>query len=90
MWPVAEEVNQFVTHLKMKPTMKFSPGVIIFLLEQAVLGIWKLGLDLLSRLSSVTSQVVGTPLSMMSSAREQDLTSLPAPARCKMESAVLG
>lgn len=34
----------------MKPTMKFSPGVLVFLIEQFVLSIWKTVLDLFSRL----------------------------------------
>lgn len=46
----AEEVKQFVTHLQFKPTMKFSPGVLVFLWEQAVLELWKFILDLFSRL----------------------------------------
>ena len=35
----AQEVKQFVTHLQFKPTMKFSPGVLVFLLEQAHAGV---------------------------------------------------
>jgi len=46
----SSEVSQFVTHLQMKPTMKFSPGVLIFLIEQFVLGIWKALLDMFARL----------------------------------------
>lgn len=46
----SSEVSQFVTHLQMKPTMNFSPGVLIFLIEQFVLGIWKAMLDIFSRL----------------------------------------
>lgn len=45
----SQEVSQFVTHLQMKPTMKFSPGVLIFLIEQFVLGIWKALLDMFAR-----------------------------------------
>ena len=45
----SQEVSQFVTHLQMKPTMKFSPGVLIFLIEQFVLGIWKVLLDIFAR-----------------------------------------
>lgn len=46
----SSEVSEFVTHLQMKPTMNFSPGVLIFLIEQFVLGIWKAMLDIFSRL----------------------------------------
>lgn len=46
----SNEVKQFVGHLQMKPTMKFSPGVLVFLIEQFVLSIWKTVLDLFSRL----------------------------------------
>jgi len=46
----AKEVDQFVTHLKFKPTMGFSPAVIFFLAEKAILGLWKAVLDLLGRL----------------------------------------
>lgn len=46
----SSEVSQFVTHLQMKPTMNFSPGVLIFLIEQFVLGIWKAMLDIFARL----------------------------------------
>ena len=38
-----------MTHLKFKPTMGFSPAVIFFLAEKAILGLWKAVLDLLGR-----------------------------------------
>ena len=49
-----KEVSEFVTHLQMKPTMNFSPGVLIFLIEQFVLGIWKAMLDIFSRWDFLT------------------------------------
>jgi hypothetical protein len=39
----------------MKPTMNFSPGVLIFLIEQFVLGIWKAMLDIFARWDFLTS-----------------------------------
>jgi len=44
------EVSEFVTHLKMRPSMKFGVSVLGFLHERAVLGTWKFVLDVISKL----------------------------------------
>jgi len=44
------QVSEFVTHLKMRPSMKFGVSVLGFLHERAVLGTWKFVLDVISKL----------------------------------------
>ncbi|CAJ1342641.1 unnamed protein product [Effrenium voratum] len=65
----AKEVDQFVTHLKFKPTMGFSPAVIFFLAEKAILGLWKAVLDLLGRSYSALVGRNQTWLALLRSAR---------------------